>query len=45
MLKCTKCNGVTFIRLCCMDELLLFLQFDLCSEMKYAKQLRGIKKF
>lgn len=38
-------DGFNFLKSSWLDDLVLFLQFDIKPEMKYAKQLRGIKKF
>ncbi len=40
-----KKEGFNFLNASWLDKLLLYIQFDLCPEMRYAKQLRGIKKF
>jgi hypothetical protein len=45
MVRCYKQHGVMFIMLSRLDEFLIYFQFDLCPEMRYAKKLRGIKKF
>lgn len=40
-----KKAGFNFLSENWLDKLILYLQFDLCVEMRYAKKLRGIKKF